>query len=66
MTPPLGSTLTNLHLTEKLIIKWLDERGAVGLTYLDVSKAFDSGNDRPLKAKLRGYGTAPIVISWVE
>ncbi len=51
---------------EELIIKWLDEGSAVDLIYLDFSKVFDSVNHRLLLAKLRGYGIAPIVISWGE
>ncbi len=31
-----------------------------------ISKAFDSVNHRLLLDKFRGYGIAPIVISWVE
>ncbi len=60
------STLTNLLAAEELIAKWLDEGSAVDLIYLDFSKAFDSVNYRLLLHKLRGYGIAPIVISWVE
>ncbi len=58
--------MTNLLVAEELITKWLDEGIAVDLIYLDFSKAFDSVNHRLLLHKLRGYGIAPIVISWVE
>ncbi len=50
----------------ELITKLLDEGSAVDLIYLDFSKSFDSVNHRLLLHKLRGYGIAPIVISWVE
>ncbi len=63
---PRRSTLTSLLVAEELITKWLDEGSAVDLIYLDFSKAFDSVNHRLLQDKLRGYGIAPIVISWVE
>ncbi len=53
-------------MAEELITKWLDEGSAVDLIYLDLSKAFDSVNHRLFLHKLRGYGIAPIVISWVE
>ncbi len=53
-------------MAEELITKWLDEGSAVDLIYLDFSEAFDSFNHRLLLDKLRGYGIAPIVISWVE
>ncbi len=56
-------TLTNLLVAEELITKWLGEGSA---NYLDFSKAFDSVSHRLLLRKLRGYGIAPIVISWVE
>ncbi len=52
-------------MAEELITKWLDEGSAVDLIYLDFSKVFDSVNHRLLLHKLRGYGNAPIVISWV-
>ncbi len=63
---PRRSTLANLLVAEELITKWLDEGSAVDLIDLDFSKAFDSVNHRLLLHKLRGYGIAPIVISWVE
>ncbi len=63
---PRRSTLTNLLVEEEFITKWLDKGSAVDLIYLDFSKAFDSANHRLLLDKLRGYGIAPIVISWVE
>ncbi len=63
---PRRSTLTNLLVAEELITKWLDEGSAVDMIYLDFSKAFDSVNHRLLLHKLREYGIAPIVISWVE
>ncbi len=63
---PRRSTLTNLLVAEELITKWLDEGIAVDLIYLDFSKVFDLFNHRLLLHKLRGYGIAPIVISWVE
>ncbi len=50
----------------ELITKWLDEGSAVGLTYLEFVKAFDSTNHRLLLAKLRKYGIVHIVISRVE
>ncbi len=53
-------------MAEELITKWLDEGVAVDLIYLDLSKAFDSVNHRLLLDEFRGYGIAPIVISWVE
>ncbi len=46
--------------------KWLDEGSAVDPIYLDLSKAFESVNRRLLLNKLRGYGIALIVRSWVE
>ncbi len=49
-----------------MITNWLGEGSAVNLTYLDFSKAFDSVNHRLLLEKLRGYGIAPIIISWAE
>ncbi len=63
---PRHSTLTTLLVAEELITKWLDEGSAVDLIYLDFSKAFDPVNHRLLLHKLRGYGIAPIVISWVN
>ncbi len=63
---PRRSTLTNLLVAEELIIKWLDEGSAVDLIYLDFYKTFDSVNHRLLLHKLRGYGIAPVVISWIE
>ncbi len=53
-------------MAEEFITKWLEEGSAVDLIYLDFSKAFDSVNHRLLLHKIRGYGIAPIVISWVE
>ncbi len=66
VSPPRRSTPTNFLVTEELITKWLDEVSAVDLTYLDFSKAIDSVDHRLLLDKLRGYGIAPIVISWIE
>ncbi len=63
---PRRSTLTNLLVAEELITKWLDEGSAVDLIYLDFSKAFDSVNHRLLLDKPRGYGAAPIILSWVK
>ncbi len=63
---PQRSTLTNLLVAEELIAKWLNEVIAVDLIYLDFSKAFDSVNHQLLLDKLRGYGIAPIIISWVK
>ncbi len=48
---------------QTLLTKWLDERGAVDLSYLDFLKAFEPVDKRLLLAKPRGYGIAPIVIS---
>ncbi len=53
-------------MAEELITKWLDEGSVADLIYLDFSKGFGSVNHRLLLDKLRGYGIAPIVISWVE
>ncbi len=53
-------------MAEEFFAKWLDEGSAVDLIYLDSSKAFDSVNHRLLLDKLKGYGIASIVISWVE
>ncbi len=36
------------------------------MIFLDLSKAFDSVNHRLLLDKVRGYGIAPILISWIE
>ncbi len=66
VSSPRRSTLTNLLVTEELITKWLDEGSAVDLIYLDFSNEFDLVNHLLLLDKLRGYGIAPIVISWVE
>ncbi len=63
---PRRPTLTNLLVAEELITKWLDEGSAIDLMYLNFSKAFDSVNHQLLLDKLRGYGIAPIVKSWVE
>ncbi len=60
------STLTSFFAAEELITTWLDVGSSVDLTYLDLSKAFDSVNHRHLLHKRRGYSIAPIVISWVE
>ncbi len=49
-----------------MITKWLDEGSAVDLTYLGFSLAFDLVIHRLLPGKLRGYGIAPILISWVD
>ncbi len=62
---PRRSTLTNLLVAIELITKWLDEGSAVGLIYRKFFKAFDSVNHRLLRDKLRGYGIAPFVISWL-
>ncbi len=59
-------TLTNLLVADELSTKWLDEGSAVDLIHLDFSKAFNLVNHRLFLDKLRGYGIAPIVISWVE
>ncbi len=60
------STLANLLVGEEMITKWLDEGSSVDLNYPDFSEAFDSVNHRLLLAKLRGYGIAPVAISWIE
>ncbi len=53
-------------MAEELITKWLDEGSAANLMYLDFSKVLGSVNHLVLLDKLRGYGIAPIVRSWVE
>ncbi len=63
---PRRSILTNHLVAEELITKWLDDGSAVESIYLDFSKALASVNHRLLLDKLRGYGIALIVISWVE
>ncbi len=60
------ATLTNLLVAEELITKWLDDRSAFDLIYLDFPNAFDSVKHRLIPDKLRGNGIAPIVISCVE
>ncbi len=63
---PRRSTMTNLLVAEELITKLLGEGNAVDLIHLDLSKALDSVNHRFLLDKLRGYGIALIVISWIK
>ncbi len=63
---PRRSTLTSLLVAEEFLTEWLDDGSAVERIYLDFSKALASVSHRLLLGKLRGYGIALIVISWVE
>ncbi len=64
-----GTSLVELKLSnyqsflQTLLTKWLDERSAIDLSYLDFLKAFQSVDNRLLLAKPKGYGIDPIVIS---
>ncbi len=63
VSSPDAQPWNTLLVAEELITKWLDERSAVDLTYLDFSKAFNLVNHRLLLDKLSGYGIAP---EWIE
>ncbi|CAC5405728.1 Glycosyltransferase-like domain-containing protein 1,Glycosyltransferase-like domain-containing protein 1-like [Mytilus coruscus] len=59
------TTLQLLHVLEKWT-KILDNGGSIDTVYLDFMKAFDTVPHKQLIGKLKSYGIAEEIISWVK
>ncbi len=62
---PRRSCLSNLILQEEYVTRLLGEGHEVDLVYLDLEKAFDSGNGF-LLAKLKSSGIDGSVLNWAK
>jgi len=60
------SFLTNLIAFYGGMTGWIDEGRAVGVVYLDFSKAFDTVSHNTLLGKLRKCGLDELSVGWIE
>ncbi len=63
---PRRSCLSNLLVFEEAVTGMMDEGYTVDIIYFDLVKAFDSGNDRLLLAKMKSFGLGDVVMRWTE
>ena len=62
----LRSTLTNLFETFGKWLKAVDQRKFVHAVYIDLAKAFDSVSHPKLLHKLKAYGIAGKLLTWIS